>query len=124
MGNYDQGGCGSGGWALSTRDMLKFLAKLRNTNELLSRKSYALMENPSNDSLGWWYSPSWKVYEHNGEIENHNYSYVVALKDGYVASMAQNSRRTSGTDRSTAIVQSFNEAYSKKMVPIIEAILD
>ncbi|MEO1352066.1 MAG: serine hydrolase domain-containing protein [Cyanobacteria bacterium J06635_15] len=124
VGNYDQGGCAAGGWALSTRDMLKFLGKLRNANTLLARKSYALMEKTSSDRLGWGYNSAWQVYDHGGKISSHNYSYVVALKNGYVAAMAQNSRRTSGADRTEAIVESFNKAYGKKMVPIIEAILD
>lgn len=83
--------CAAGAWSMSSGEMSYFLNRLKFGN-LIDADSYALMEQGSLDSLGWWKS-DWSigtVYSHNGAWGNTR-SEVRALPGGYTATLVTNS---------------------------------
>jgi len=106
-------GCSTGGWVMSTRQMMRFLRYLRHSDRIL-KNTYDQMENIDHPaySLGFDSNSSFRggrAFIKNGEVGNYS-AYVVMLPGGYQAAAVTNTKDASGKLR-RALVKAWNESH-------------
>ncbi|MCO7225496.1 serine hydrolase [Pleionea sp. CnH1-48] len=111
----DQSGhCSSGGWIMSSNEMTRVLSRLGNSEDILSRESYKLMESSWEDSLGWWrVGPNQRPhFSHNGAWGSTR-SQVYSLQGGYTATLVTNSPPANGVSLGGLLMDAYENAREK-----------
>ena len=96
---------------MSSNEMTRVLNRLANSNDIVSRELYQLMESSWQDSLGWWQGSfeGNRYYSHNGAWGSTR-SQVYSLPGGYTVTLVSNSPPANDVSFGSLLLEAHNKA--------------